>query len=196
MSEEPPEYYDSVYRCPKSVYTFPPELIEGYFELWSAAARSVDHKSTITDIGCGPGHFARVLRAEGHVAQYQGVDFSKVAINIARSESMPKCSFVCASALEPLPKSQTYTALEVLEHIDKDEEIVAAIPLGARFLFSLPNFLCKGHVRCFTDIEEVKARFDHLLSNISLIATIQLRENHKIFLCDSTRKDKSGSDDR
>lgn len=43
----------------------------------------------MTDIGCGPGHFAELLNHQERNITYTGIDYSCVAIEMAKRKALP-----------------------------------------------------------------------------------------------------------
>jgi SAM-dependent methyltransferase len=132
--------------------------------------------SCVVDLGCGPGHFAErllaVARPSGPAAKlrrYTGYDFSATALDKARRRVRdPRCAFIQADLKQQdfvsgNPPDTVYVSFEFLEHIEPDLEIIARIPTGAQFIFSVPSFDDPGHVRTFASAEAVMERYSGLL---------------------------------
>jgi 2-polyprenyl-3-methyl-5-hydroxy-6-metoxy-1,4-benzoquinol methylase len=58
--------------------------------------------------------------------------------------------------------------MEVLEHIERDRELIQRIAPGARCLCTVPNFPYKSHVRHFRNEQEVHQRYGELFHNMSV----------------------------
>jgi SAM-dependent methyltransferase len=162
-------HYDTVYSLSK-VYSKDPEHTP-YFKMWSAAADIVSKLggSTIVDLGCGPGHFPKVLIDREilgfDIKKYFGYDFSKVSLQMAKKlvDNNPLCTFDEQDLLKydfslSKPKESVYVSFEFLEHIYEDLSVVGKIPSGARICFSVPSFNATGHVRWFDTKESVESR--------------------------------------
>lgn len=117
----------------------------------------------ILDLGCGPGQFAEMLADMGY-PHYLGFDFSEVAI--AKAKSRADYPFLVADLYGDDIQNATFdvaVCLEVLEHLDRDQEVVAKIPEGSYCIFSVPNFDDPGHVRWFRNEYQVRKRFYRLM---------------------------------
>jgi SAM-dependent methyltransferase len=180
--EKNSEYYDRVYSREDSPYMLPPNELELYYAMWKEAAAIIGReerrfvknrwKRNVVDIGCGPGHFARVLIDEGmfhrEVYSYTGYDFSTVSIRMAKKMAdNNRCEFILKDVVKEdlsrrwpnLGSKAIYVSFEFLEHVDKDIDVIKKIPSGSIFIFSVPNFDSDGHVRFFKDAEEVRGRY-------------------------------------
>ena len=194
------EHYDDVYMVGgwEQIYFRNPFDVPFYSKLWSSVASEIlqsEDVEQITDLGCGPGHLPYILRSVGIDTPYTGYDFSKVAIEMAEMRHLPDCTFINKNLydMSDLPVS-LFTCLEVLEHIEKDLELVAQIPTGCRLLFSVPTYDSSGHVRKFKDHEEVSERYGEMfdLESIDEIFVRYTEDEdpieHKIFLFSGIRK--------
>jgi SAM-dependent methyltransferase len=119
---------------------------------------------SVLDIGCGPGHMAGLLRDVG-VSRYCGFDFSEARIEYARA-TYPECEFHVADIFKTdlfqTVDYDTVICTEVLEHIERDREVLSKIKSGTRFLGSVPSYDSAAHVRYFTNKSDVEARYrDH-----------------------------------
>ena len=104
------------------------------YYFWCVIADRImrDGVRSILDIGCGPGQVACLLRDRG-VGRYHGVDFSEKRAAQARLVC-PEYTF----SVEDVLKTDTVNTLdydaallmEVLEHLEKDVELLMRIPPG------------------------------------------------------------------
>ena len=159
------EYYDDFYDRGRYSERYTRSI---HYPWWQKLRIPITSK--ILDIGCGSGQFAEYLKDKG-VKAYTGVDFSNIAITKAKKR-VPEYNFHtydCSSEdwLRFIHKSNPdlYVCLEVLEHIDKDRELLASLK-PKPIIFSVPNFLCKGHVRRFKNVEAVRSRYAHLFKRM------------------------------
>ena len=135
-------------------------------------------------MGCGPGQFAEYLKAHGFSGTYCGIDFSGEAIQQARRRC-PDYQFLQARL--PLddpaqtPEHDTVICLEVLEHVEKDTDILQSIMPGKFIIASVPNFDSLGHVRYFRDAEQVRARYAPFFEDMRL-TECRLGEKNIIWL--------------
>ena len=135
--------------------------------------------SRVLDLGCGDGTLAKLCVKAGH--QYTGVDISSVAIERAR-EFFPQAKFFVKDLREYAQRDiiragnyDVVTAVEFLEHINDDLDVISDIPSGKCLLFSVPNFWHHAHVRCFLGVHDVMERYSPLVS-IKTVLTIARRK--------------------
>lgn len=124
-------------------------------------------KYDICEIACGSGQFANMLFDNGFV-DYQGLDFSRIAIELARKANPDyKDKFICEDAFSYLKsyksdKKTVFCIFEMLEHINRDKELLEVLPTGSNVIFSVPNFKSFNHLRTFNDLESIKSRYTML----------------------------------
>lgn len=134
-----------------------------HYPLWSVVADRVIRSGAkrILDLGCGPGQFALLLSDRG-ITKYCGLDFSEAAIQIARTRcsalEFRRADICQEGVLEPL-EYDCCLALEFLEHVDNDTEILRRIKKGSQFYATVPNFPDPSHVRYFSSVREVESRY-------------------------------------
>ena len=159
--EQPASYFDDVYRSSRRYR----EDVTPWTPLWKHLVAHVRDARTIVELGCGPGHLAKLLQPLP-VESYVGFDFSRVAIEQARARQPdPRFRFVEADlTAAPLPPADLYIACEFLEHVGRDLEILEGIPAGARVLLMVPSFGDRAHVRHFASVDEAVARYDPLFA--------------------------------
>lgn len=130
---------------------------------------------SVVDIGCGPGQFAEYAVNRLPDLSYTGFDFSSVAISQAKKRTK-KADFIEGNAFtSPLlteNAADVYILLEVLEHIEKDLDLLGGMPSRASVVFSVPNFDSFGHVRFFLDEKEVYDRYSYLFSNLEVMSVV------------------------
>lgn len=148
-----------------------------WLPLYREAAKLIDIHEAVEDLGCGTGRFIQQLYERGHYAPITGIDFSHAALTEADLYCEPrhgqapapvfeKCDLVLEWEPDPERHGNTvYTCLEVLEHLegDGDLELVARIPPGHRFVFSLPSYASQSHERFFPNPASVWHRYDSVL---------------------------------
>lgn len=178
------EYADAFYRS-STVQSAPAEQSH-YFEFWQAAAAVIAASGArrLLDVGCGPGQFAEyILRAVPGVS-YTGVDFSAVAIALAKARA-PTATFIQADLMTDNEindlEYDLVVAMEVLEHIDGDLELLARLRPGARFVASVPNFDSFGHVRFFRGADAVRDRYAERVRDLE-VTPFNLAPNSTLFL--------------
>ena len=194
------DHYNSLYSKSK-VYTKSPEDIGPYFPLWSAAADIISEMEggVVVDLGCGPGHFPRLLLDRAilgsKIRRYFGYDFSKVSLRMATNlvGNNQLCGFYEQDLLtydfsNSKPKDSIYVSFEFLEHIYDDISVISKIPFSSKICFSVPSFNATGHVRYFNSKEDVISRYsDYIL--IEDIKEILVHGGpNKIYLFQGTKK--------
>ena len=171
-------YWMRMYR--KAITCLPPAPVDG-----------ANQEFSILDLGCGPGYFARVLYRDGYV-NYLGIDFSEVCIRKAKKR-VPNFEFMVGDLYdeEIQAKFADYDyilALEVLEHLERDKEVIAAIPSGKKIIVAVPNNSGQGHVRIFGGVKELKEWYADFIE-FEDVATIHRGRNKvNFFLGCGTRK--------
>lgn len=159
-----------------------------YFQYWKYILDNalVVSDDSVFEIGCGPGQFAHMLRDNG-VTKYCGIDFSKVAIKQAQ-ERVPDFEFICANAytFDAPADIDVIVSLEVLEHMDKDVALIRNLPKGKRFVFSVPNFDSKNHVRYFSNALEIVDRYSNYCSITDVKPIQSKRKNRCLFIFHGT----------
>lgn len=144
--EKKGDYYDSLYE--KS------EDMSRYTNIYKEVG-SIVKEGKVLDIGCG------LAKLSDYVKDYQGFDIAQKTIAKVKARGL---KVWVGSALDKknYKKVDFYTLLEVLEHIEKDKEVLELIPEGAKIVFSVPSFEDVSHVRVFDQIS-VRERYKELL---------------------------------
>jgi 2-polyprenyl-3-methyl-5-hydroxy-6-metoxy-1,4-benzoquinol methylase len=187
--EKKAEWYDSGYQHGiniNALLTKSPELLKAYYPMWQKALEFIPKKNRVADFGCGCGHFVKMLILGGFNFVY-GCDFSKVAIGLAIKRvavKQKKKLFVKDLYEETFTDYDTVTMFEVLEHIERDLDILKKIPKGKQVIFSVPSFNYRSHVRFFKDVDEIKDRYG------KYVEFLHCEEFNKkvIYLCVTTKK--------
>lgn len=169
--ERDSNHYDLAYSVSVAYKKEPEEIVE-YYKMWKSGAQKLMSKGpdTVIDLGCGAGHFARVLEKMGFEGSYHGFDFSKVSIGMARGlVNSREFNFTIADLYKhPFWKQingkTIFTAFEFLEHIEGDLDVISKIPKGSYVIFSVPSFDSRGHVRHFLNEGEVLDRYSGLIN--------------------------------
>lgn len=177
-------YYDAVFSdSPKYQQS---AVNSEYVPIWQEIVEFLSDNKTasILDLGCGPGQFAEFIAARLPAVQYTGLDFSSVAISRAR-QRCPNFLFerreLPTNNFDGLPSFDTVVCTEVLEHVENDREILAALPVGTTIVASVPNYDSFGHIRLFRNEDEVQERYGCLLDNL-LVQGIALSAQNTLWL--------------
>lgn len=188
--EKPAGWYDEKYL--NSTYTKPVDQCT-YFDLYKSALSMIprNKRISILDLGCGTGRFAKLVSDAGY-KRFTGVDFSKVAIEVAK-KYVPEYKFIVSDLFEErvvrlIEESEVFVLLEVLEHIEKDIELLEHISPGKLVIFSVPTYFSKSHVRRFLTIKKIHERFGNIL-DFSRNKRKLIRKPGRIFLFSSIRKE-------
>lgn len=159
------EIYDSLFASGGYNQEYEKKYTDSmYFKPWSLVAKILEKEKikNVLDVGCGPGQFGQLI-FENFDFDYYGIDISEVAVEKAKKinpgyESRFSVSKI-GSDNEFLLGYDAYVSLEVLEHIFDDIAFVKSLPSGSLFVFSVPNFDSKNHVRFFRSPSEVVMRY-------------------------------------
>lgn len=138
-----------------------------YFPLYNAVLDEAVRVGgqRILEVGCGSGSFAHLLFDKSGL-DYHGFDFSEAAINKARARTGKPERFSVARAGDNALMERPYdtiVCLEVLEHIERDIEVVEGWKSGSTCVCSVPNFDQPDHVRFFQHEDEVRERYGRLI---------------------------------
>lgn len=189
------DWYDAAYRLIDE-YTVP-YWHSKYYAVWTVIADRVRRAGCrdVLDIGCGSGQLAACLYELGGISSYVGLDFSSEAVAIAR-RACPQGRFVVGDALtSPVFDETRYDVVvctEMLEHVERDLDIVRRFAPGVRAIFTVPNFPFASHVRHFSDSAEVAARYAGFFDSFDVLPIRGYAEEpHVYFLCEGKRKDGS-----
>lgn len=155
-------YYDAMYA--ESAEYDRPFHASRYYFIWTVIVDRVRRvrPAKVLEVGCGVGQFARFLSEQG-CATYTGFDFSAQAIEKAVAKGIDGFRFEVGDALETdlfdTVEYDTLVCTEVLEHVDRDQDIIARIRPGTRCICTVPNFPYESHVRHFENAAAVVARY-------------------------------------
>ncbi len=178
-----PEYVNKLFAEWKAYSLHYDQLNPFIFNLFDQVlewVKSLGRDINICEIGCGSGQFANMLLDHGCM-NYVGIDFSEKAIELAKRANPGYVDqFICADAfsfLETHKKEddKLFIIFEVLEHLNKDMELLDKLPVGSLVIFSVPNFKSFNHVRTFESLESIKNRYQML--DISMYREMPANKN-------------------
>lgn len=188
--ERPPGWYDEAYRKKDTTYHRHYTESSDYF-LWTVLVDRIARDARVLEIGCGPGQLALYLSDTG-VQRYHGLDFSPEAVAMAQAVC-PGLRFAADDALtSPLLDEEWYDtviATEVLEHIERDLDLLMRVRPGVRCLLTVPNFPYPSHVRHFRNGEEVEARYRRILPGLRVTEIPKNPRGGRFFLIDGIRSE-------
>lgn len=185
MTPEEQKAYDTQQYVENPRYKRPPEQT-AYFPIWQKLNSWLSEDETIFEIGCGSGQLANYLLKEGKKYEV-GIDCVTEAILLAQEMNPDyKGIFIVKNILEiqSITGYNTVIATEVLEHVEEDLYVISLLPKNTRFIFSVPNFMTKGHKRCFANIDAVLERYRNMLK-FNQYFTYTNKNKQIVFLIDS-----------
>jgi len=154
-----------------------------YFNVWKYIAGRLNKSDKILELGCGPGQLAELLHDRGF-SNYSGIDFSSVAIKMAR-ERVPSGGFR-VSDLRDIDYSEYAGSMmvctETLEHIQDDIALIKKLPKG-RIIFSVPDFMCESHYRTYNSEQAIREYYRGII-DIDIIKAFAIGSNRTIFVGD------------
>lgn len=181
-----PEFYDAAMTGDGEPAMLPLEQ-SPWLPIYEEAARWIPTSADVVDLGCGTGRFLALVYRTSNRGRLHGVDFSPAAIDEAR-RYFKRATFEVADLREWTTDSDaTFTCIEVLEHLADDLEVVARVPEGAQFIFSVPSYMSASHVRCFPSLRGVFERFGALV-DIRRWSLIRFSDTNVVHVVDSVRR--------
>jgi 2-polyprenyl-3-methyl-5-hydroxy-6-metoxy-1,4-benzoquinol methylase len=169
--------YEGTYHLPYRRSAYYPLLRRVLTEVQRHDGREV------LEVGCGTGAFAHMLMERSEL-KYRGFDFSAVAVDGAKARTGRAAAFFVGDATQLESYSVEYDTIvctEVLEHVQRDLEVVGNWKPGALCVFSVPNFGAENHVRFFREADEVRTRYGDLI-DVNTIVRIKKPELSDISL--------------
>lgn len=147
-----------------------------WFELYCAAAAWVTAQDlNVLELGCGTGWLASLLAnvSGEHFGSYVGIDFSRVALKCAAKRVTDKRFVFLRRNLDKArlrwAVGRAIVAVGVLEHLAKDRELIAKLPVGCPLWFSVARFSSHGHVRQFSEQGALRERYGELLTELHIV---------------------------
>lgn len=194
MSTTEAAFYDRA-MVVKGAPSMLPLIQSPWRDLYAEAGSWIAAHEDVVDLGCGTGRFLHSLHEANHYAAKLGVDFSTAALDEAErylrkhktNAELTECDLRDWTADPDRAANTVYVCLETLEHLEDDRDLVGRIPPGHRFVFSVPNYESKAHLRTFGHAGEVWERFSHLLE-FRRWSLVRLNERKAFHVCDSLRR--------
>lgn len=164
------DYYDDIYSTSDSYSKDGADLSEAKHFAVICDLLQNDGARKVVDLGCGPGQFAQYLRSRTSIP-YTGIDYSSVAIQSAIDRGIENAHFLVRDIVQnpefDYPAGSSIVCTEVLEHID-DISLIRSLPANHDCYFSVPSFHTFGHIRHFSNSDEVKSRYSPFFDNFSV----------------------------
>lgn len=185
----PAQWYDSVYESSVEYRKHYTESV--YYFLWTVLVDRMMYQGVdnVLDLGCGPGQFGSLLLEKGF-RHYCGVDFSHSCIELAK-QNCPSFDFVVANILESdvleVRDYDCVLAMEFLEHVEEDVDVLSRIKAGVKFFGTVPSFPYISHVRHFSNIEEVEVRYSSLFSSFRVDTFLADPEGNRFYLFEGVK---------
>jgi 2-polyprenyl-3-methyl-5-hydroxy-6-metoxy-1,4-benzoquinol methylase len=127
--------------------------------------KNVEKDKKVIDIGCGVGWFTDMCYFNIS-RDIKGIDFSKLAILFHANRMYPAIDFEIADIYEyDYTGCEVAILMEVLEHIDKDIELISRLPSGCIVYATVPfekERMDMTHVREYS-INSTMERYGELL---------------------------------
>lgn len=165
-----------------------------YYFLWTVVADRLVSAGTksVFDIGCGPGQVACLLGDKG-IREYIGIDISWLRVRRASQACpYPNFDFIQADIFEtPLlktTKADAVIALEFLEHVERDRDIIEWLKPRTIFIGTVPNFPSPGHVRYFFSETDVIHRYHDHFINFRVDEFLENASGRKFYLIQGRKK--------
>ena len=185
-SEISADIYDGLYATGGAGQTYHKHYTESlYYNSWTQVISYftfMNRESSLIEVGCGAGQFANLLFDQGFT-NYRGIDFSEQAIALAKKANL---KFQDKFAVDDAFTSSIFDCdyemvilFEIIEHLQEDLKLLERIKPGKKVLLSVPNFPDDNHVRYFTSIERVVARYSH---TIDILDTKTVQLNNQLCL--------------
>ena len=162
MRQLGPDFYNSMHANIDQSVTR--TRYDGLFRKVVANIRSHGSRS-ILEVGCGSGFLAKMILQDSN-GIYSGFDFSAEAIRNASDRTGHPELFFVGDALDSRSYTGDYDTIvctEMLEHVDRDLEIIRLWRDTTWCVCSVPNFDYAGHVRFFNTAREVATRYSGLI---------------------------------
>ena len=197
------EWYDTAFA------EYPPYADTSMRHLYQQVAKMIPRLAPVIDMGCGNGYLASALMGTGYKGEYMGLDFSEVAIQLAKEAVCFQNRQLIIPEFENFNKNRynfqvqdlqkwepeisvdthktIFTCFEVLEHVSQDTDIVNLVPARSRFIFSVPNYWSRSHVRTYDSVGVAFTRFPQLSFNSWYILPTKQPEA-AIYLYDTYRR--------
>ncbi len=170
-------WYDVAYK------EYPPYADTPMRAMYEHAARRIPRLSPVIDLGCGSGYLASALQEVNYAGKYTGYDYSPVALELARGaltidnpqlslfENIDELTYFFEQVdlydWKQTPDANTHkqvvTCFEVLEHLQDDCAIVDMVPARSKFIFSVPNYWSRSHVRTYDSVGVAFNRYGNWL---------------------------------
>lgn len=127
------------------------------------------------------------MRDKG-VPAYLGIDFSLKRIEQAR-QVCPEYAFEVVDVFQTdLLDKHHYDCvliMEFLEHVEQDIDVLKRLRRGTRVLGTVPNFPAVGHVRYFSNVDEVRNRYAECFCSLRIDVHLGDAQGKMYYLLDA-----------
>jgi SAM-dependent methyltransferase len=185
------EAYDEFYRRSDSDLQLHYTLSR-YYYLWCVVADRITRADcrSLLEIGCGAGQLAAMFRDKG-IKKYQGFDFSRPAIDIAKI-NCPQFNFWVADVYDTdifeTCDYDTVVCTEVLEHLERDLDVLKRVRQGTKVIFTVPNFPDPLHERHFSNSFEIEQRYGILFDQLHIDSFLADKNGTVFYLCEGVKR--------
>jgi len=155
-----------------------------YYKVWNCVVDGLVKDDKILELGCGTGQLAQLLYDKGFT-NYIGIDFSRVAIEIAKAR-VPSFTFI-NDDLNNIDYSNyadfKFVSTETFEHLKNDIELIKKFPKSS-IVFSVPNRMAKLHYRKYPSEAFIRDRYKSIL-NVNNVTALRLGGGKIIFVVEA-----------
>lgn len=146
----------------------------------------------IIELACSYGWLGKLILDNTSVERYLCTNFSQPVIEYTERQNIEGMEVRKMDAYEVINRPQEFSEFDTfictsLEHLERDRELVEAIPSGRRFLFGVPNFGSPSHFRYFRRRQDVIDRYKDLLT-FEELGVIAKDKGYTKFIANTVRR--------
>jgi len=153
------------------------------YAAWTVIADRIKRAGvrTIVDIGCGPSQFPAFLHDQG-VCNYIGLDFSVLRRGACPELDDRLTDSIFASNVLTTGDFDAVVALEFLEQVEQDLEVLSIVKPGTLILGAVRNISTGDDVRHFSSVDAVHDRYRGVIEPLRVDALRGNREGQLFFI--------------